>query len=387
MRLEQSVAGEGKMNGDDLPDHTTAWVLNHRPLNLLGNEHVRLEQRRLTSLTQGQVLIRNTYMSVHSAMLGRMLPTRTAQYCGVRGPLNPTSPYPPYDVGAEMTGPAIGTVLASRAEDINPGDLVRHDLAWRTHAVADASAVEKLPSTGLDPTVHLGPLGLNGLTAYGALKDGGPITKGDTVFISAAAGAVGAIAGQIARLQGAGRIIGSTGSQSKARLLTGSLGFDTAIDYRHGSLAEQLKAAAPDGIDVYFDNVGGGHLAAALDALTHHGRVLLCGMHSQYAQEHIRWPDNLPLAIGKALRLTGVKVFDYAARFPQFTTDMTTWFTTGAVTCPTTVTHGIDNAYQALLSLSTGQNVGQALVALHPDPMSTPSDTQGAAAAAHSERT
>ncbi|MFF7730852.1 zinc-binding dehydrogenase [Streptomyces sp. NPDC008001] len=359
-----------------MPDHTAVWVLDRRPGSLLGDEHVRLEQHRLPPLAEGQVPIRNTYMSVHSSMLGRMLPTPTAQYCGVRGPLNPTSPYTPYDVGAAMTGPAIGTVLASRAEGMSPGDLVRHDLAWRTYAVADATAVEKLPDTGLDPTVHLGPLGLNGLTVYGALKGSEAITNGDTVFISAAAGAVGAIAGQIARLQGAGRVIGSTSTQAKTRLLTDTLGFDTAINYRHGSLADQLEAAAPDGINVYFDNVGGDHLAAALNALTPHGRILLCGMHSQYTQDHIHWPDNFPLVIGKALRLTGVKVFDYATRFPEFTTDMTTWLTTGALTCTTTITHGIDNAYQALQSLSTGRNTGQALVSFLP---STPAPPDGAA--------
>ncbi|WP_078952168.1 type I polyketide synthase [Streptomyces sp. NRRL F-5755] len=347
-----------------LPTHTSAWILDHRPESLAGDEHVRLEQRPLPPLGDGQVLIRNTHMSVHSAMLGQMLPTPLAQYCGVRGPLNPTAFWLPYAVGEAMTGPAIGEILASRADHIAPGDLVRHRLGWRTHAVADATAVEKLPDTGLDPTAHLGPLGLNGLTAYGALMDGGHLTDGDTVFVSAAAGAVGCLAGQIARLQGATRVVGSTGTPDKARLLTDTLGFDTAIDYTQGDIAGQLRAAAPDGIDVYFDNVGGDHLAAALDALRPRGRILLCGLHSQYAQAHIRWPDNLPLAIGKALHITGVKVFDYTARFPDFPAVMTRWLTTRALTCPVTVTHHIENAYQALQGLSTGKNTGQAIVQL-----------------------
>ncbi|MGX8905091.1 acyltransferase domain-containing protein [Streptomyces netropsis] len=350
--------------GANLPTHTSAWILDHRPMNLAGGEHVRLEQRPLPALGSGQVLIGNTHMSVHSCMLGQMLPTPVAQYCDIRGPLNPKAAWAPYVIGEAMTGPAIGEVLASRADGIAPGDLVRHHLGWRTHAVADATAVQKLPETGLDPTVHLGPLGLNGLTAYGALMDGGHIAEGDIVFVSAAAGAVGCIAGQVARLKGATRVIGSTGSPDKARILTDTLGFDTAIDYKQGNIADQLRAAAPDGIDVYFDNVGGDHLAAALDALHPHGRILLCGLHSQYAREHIRWPDNLPLVIGKALRITGVKVFDYADHFSEFPATMTEWLATGAVTCPVTVTRHIENAYRALQSLSTGKNTGQAIVEL-----------------------
>ncbi|MGA5412099.1 SDR family NAD(P)-dependent oxidoreductase [Streptomyces lavendulocolor] len=348
----------------NLPTATSVWILDHRPVNLAGDEHVRLEQRPLPPLREGQVLIRNTHMSVHSAMLGQMLPTPVAQYCGVRGPLNPTAFWVPYAVGEAMTGPAIGEVLASRTDDITPGNLVRHHLGWRTHAIVDATAVEQLPDTGLDPTVHLGPLGLNGLTAYGALMDGGHITEGDTVFVSAAAGAVGCLAGQIARLQGATRIIGSTGTPDKARLLTDTLGFDAVIDYTQGDIAGQLSAAAPDGIDVYFDNVGGDHLAAALDVLHHRGRILLCGLHSQYAQEHIHWPENLPLIIGKALHITGVKVFDYTARFTDFPAVMTRWLTTRALTCPVTVTHHIQNAYQALQGLSAGKNTGQSIVEL-----------------------
>ncbi|GAA2439785.1 SDR family NAD(P)-dependent oxidoreductase [Streptomyces lavendulocolor] len=348
----------------NLPTHTSVWILDHRPVNLAGDEHVRLEQRPLPPLGDGQVLIRNTHMSVHSCMLGQMLPTSVAQYCDVRGPLNPTGAWVPYAVGEAMTGSAIGEVLASRTDDITPGSLVRHHLGWRTHAIADATAVETLPDTGLDPAVHLGPLGLNGLTAYGALMDGGHITEGDTVFVSAAAGAVGCLAGQIARLQGATRIIGSTSTPDKARLLTDTLGFDAVIDYTQGDIAGQLRAAAPDGIDVYFDNVGGDHLAAALDVLHCRGRVLLCGLHSQYAREHIYWPENLPLIIGKALHITGVRVFDYTARFTDFPAVMTRWLTTRALTCPVTVTHHIENAYQALQGLSAGKNTGQSIVEL-----------------------
>ncbi|OKI09389.1 hypothetical protein A6A06_01370 [Streptomyces sp. CB02923] len=347
-----------------LPTQTRTWILTRRPTHRTDTGHLRLESRHLPEPGPGQILVRNTHMSVHSAMLGRMLPTPAAQYCGVQGPLNPRSAYTPYTTGEPLTGPAVGEVIASRHASIAEGDLVRHDLAWRQHALLPSTKAEKLPDSGLPPTAYLGALGLNGLTAYGALLSPGGITPGDTVFVSGAAGAVGCLAGQIARIKGAGTLIGSTRSAAKSRTLTDELGFDAAINPTTGGLAEQLHKAAPDGIDLYFDTVGGDHLAVALDHLRPHGRVLLCGMSSQYTQPAVHWPDNLLLVIGKALHITGVHDFNYAVRFPDFTDEMTSWLLSGQITCPTTITTGIEHAYDAVLGLLSGANTGQMLVKL-----------------------
>ncbi|NTW42222.1 MAG: NADP-dependent oxidoreductase, partial [Cellulomonadaceae bacterium] len=236
--------------------------LASRPTGWPTADNFRLVEVGLPELADGQVLVRNTAMSVDPYMRGRM---------------NDVKSYvPPFQIGAPLDGGAVGEVVASRSADRAVGDVVVHGLGWREHAVVDAAATRVVDTTLAPADAYLGALGMTGLTAYAGLTEVAGTQPGDTVFISGAAGAVGSLAGQIAKQLGAERVIGSAGSAAKVAHLL-ELGFDAAFDYHDGNITEQLAAAAPDGIDVYFDNVGGEHLEAAISVLNRGGRVAMCG--------------------------------------------------------------------------------------------------------------
>jgi hypothetical protein len=209
----------------------------------------------------------------------------------------------------------------------------------------------------------LGVLGTTGLTAYAGLSRIARLQPGDTVFVSGAAGAVGSQVGQIARLMGASRVIGSAGSADKVRLLVEEYGFDEAFDYHDGPVVDQLCAAAPNGIDVYFDNVGGEHLEAAIGAMHVHGRAALCGMISQYnAAEPAAAPRNLPLCVGKRLTLRGFLVIDHQQRMRDFFSEVGPWIAEGKIRTRETVVEGIEHAPEAFIGLLRGDNIGKMLV-------------------------
>src|SRR5439155_1045431 len=209
---------------------------------------------------------------------------------------------------------------------------------------------------------YLGVLGMPGLTAYVGLLDIAGLREGDVVFVSGAAGAVGSLAGQIAKLRGH-RVIGSAGSPEKVEYVTGELGFDAAFDYHAGAVADLLHEAAPDGIDVYFDNVGGDHLEAAIGALNRHGRVAMCGAISQYNAPGARTgPRNLGLAIGKRLTLRGFIVGDHRHLMGDFVREVGTWLSEGRIRHRDTVVEGLENAPAAFIGLLRGDNVGKMLV-------------------------
>ncbi|KOT65822.1 MULTISPECIES: NADP-dependent oxidoreductase [Streptomyces] len=349
----------------DLPTSTRGWVLTQRPAPRPSPTDVTLTDLPLPELQDGQVLIRNTHLAVLPSMLGLMRPDTLAQRLGVQGPLNPHSRFVPYTVGEPMTGPALGEVLASRAEGFRPGDTVRHLLGWRKHALAPAKNVEKLDTGGLPPAVFLGALGLNGLAAYAGLTQAAQLREGDIVFISSAGGAVGSLAGQIARLKGASRVIGSAGTPEKCQHLVKEFGYDATLLHPEGNLTAQLRQAAPDGIDVYFDNVGGDHLEAALECMRRHGRIALSGMLSLYlGDREPGLPNNAIAAIGKSLTLTGFHVFDHLDHVPGFAQDVPHWIANGQLTCPQTLFEGLDRAHEAFLALFDGHTTGQPLVQL-----------------------
>ena len=301
----------------------------------------------------GQLLVRNRYMSVDPYMRPKM---------------NDVKSYtPPYEVGEALYGAAIGEVLESRVDGYAPGDLVLHGLGWREHAVVDARTVRRLAEvSGVPVTHHLGALGSTGLTAYVGLFDIAGFQPGDTVFVSGAAGAVGSMAGQFARLRGARRVIGSAGSAEKVAHLTDVLGFDAAFDYRDGDLAGRLSATAPDGIDVYFDNVGGEQLEAAIGALNDHGRVAMCGSVSQYnATEPPPGPHNMGMVVRKRLSLRGFIVFDHYDRYPAMLEEVSTWLANGDVVANETIVDGgLDGAVDAFLGMLRGENTGKMIVRL-----------------------
>jgi NADPH-dependent curcumin reductase CurA len=299
----------------------------------------------------GQVVVRNTMMSVDPYMRGRM---------------NDAKSYvPPYQVGAALDGGAIGEVVESRSDDLSPGDTVLHGLGWRDFAVADAARFRRVDPALAPASAYLGALGMPGLTAYVGLLDIAAMQPGETVFVSAAAGAVGGLAAQIAKLRGAARVIGSAGSASKVDYLTRSLGLDAAFSYRDAPVRDQLKRAAPDGIDVYFDNVGGDHLEAAIAALRPFGRVALCGAVSQYNDaEPAPGPRNLSLAVTKRLTLRGFIIRDHSDRNPEFLAEMSGWLAAGRIRVDETVVDGLANAPDAFLGLLRGENTGKMVVRL-----------------------
>ncbi|QWF79929.1 NADP-dependent oxidoreductase [Amycolatopsis sp. CA-230715] len=297
----------------------------------------------------GEILVRNLVLSVDPYMRGRMSDAKS--YAA------------PYEVGKVMHGGALGEVVESTVDTFKPGDVVLHQLGWRTHAVLDAKKAVRVDPEAAPLNAYLGVLGMTGLTAYSGLFDVAAFKAGDTVFVSGAAGAVGSIVGQLAKLNGAQRVIGSAGSADKVRHLVEDLGFDAAFNYKDGPVAEQLREAAPDGIDVYFDNVGGEHLEAAIDSLNLHGHIVVCGMISQYnATEPTPAPRNLSQIIAKRFTMRGMLVSDHFDLQPKFLAEVAPLVRDGSIKYSETVVDGIRNAPQAFLDLLGGANTGKMLV-------------------------
>jgi NADPH-dependent curcumin reductase CurA len=331
---------------------TREWQLAARPHGEPTADDFRLVERERPDPAEGQVVVAMLAMSVDPYMRGRMRP----------GP----SYAPAWEVGQTMQGGAVGRVVASRSPRVPEGALVLADAAWRDVAVLDAAAVTVLPEApGTPPSYYLGVLGMPGLTAWAGLFRVAAFQEGEAVFVSCAAGAVGSLVGQFARLRGASLVVGSAGSPEKVAWLTGELGFSAAFDYHSGLLAEHLATAAPEGVDVYFDNVGGDHLEAAIGALRLHGRAAICGSISQYnALEPAPGPRNLSLLVGKRLTLRGFLVGDHGDLRPEFTDAVAGWLRSGQLVVRETVRSGLEEAVPAFLDLLRGGNTGKMIVAL-----------------------
>jgi NADPH-dependent curcumin reductase CurA len=299
----------------------------------------------------GQLLVRNQLMSVDPYMRGRM---------------NDVKSYaPPFQLGQPLYGGAVGEVVESTVDEFRPGDVVLHGLGWREYAVLPAEHASKIDTTLAPPSAFLGVLGMPGLTGYAGIVEVAALREGDSVFVSAAAGAVGSVAGQIAKLRGASRVIGSAGSAEKVRLLTEELGFDAAFDYHDGPVLDALSAAAPGGIDVYFDNVGGEHLEAAIAVANVHARMAICGMISIYnATEPPPAPRNLGQLVSKRLALRGFLVSDHTHLRPDFLREVGGWLREGRLRYRETVVDGLRNAPEAFLAMLDGQNIGKMLVTI-----------------------
>jgi NADPH-dependent curcumin reductase CurA len=331
------------------------WQLLRRPHGEPVAEDFRLVPAERPDPQPGEVVVRTIAMSVDPYMRGRMN----------AGP----SYAPAWELGETMIGGAIGQVIASRSDDVPEGAIVLHGLGWRDVAVlpaAHVSVVEPLP--GLPLSLYLGVLGMPGLTAWAGLFRLAAFQPGDAVFVSGAAGAVGSLVGQFARLRGASRVVGSAGTPEKVAWLR-SIGFDAAFDYHDGPIADLLAAAAPDGIDVFFDNVGGEHLEAAIGAFRLHGRAALCGSISGYNAVSARpGPRNLGLIVGKRLSLRGFIVGDHADLRPEFVSAVSGWLRDGSLVARETVVEGLDSAVDAFRALLSGGNTGKMVLRLTPDP-------------------
>jgi len=326
-------------------------VLASRPAGWPTPANFALTETDRPALADGQIRVRNLFMSVDPYMRGRM---------------NDVKSYvPPFRLGEPLEGGAIGTVIESRSPDLNAGDMVLHMLGWRDEAVLPARQARKVTVTkGLSPSAYLGVLGMTTLTAYVGLLDIAVFQPGETVFVSGAAGAVGSMAGQIAKLKGAARVIGSAGSEDKVRWLR-EIGFDAAFNYRAASVVEQLRETAPGGIDVYFDNVGADHLDAALVLLNDHGRVAMSGAIAHYnATEPPVGPSNLGLVITKRLTLRGFIIADHQHRLPDMIAEVSGWLREGRLVHAETVVDGLDHAPDAFINLLRGANTGKMIVRL-----------------------
>ena len=331
------------------------WTLARRPVGMPELSDFAIRETELGDPRDGEIQVINTWMSVDPYMRGRMWDRE--------------SYVPPFRIGEPLQGGAVGRVTASAHPDFRVGDLVSSMLGWRTAFVSspDAAMVQKLPATGLPESAYLGVAGMPGLTAYAGLLRIGELKSGDTVFVSGAAGAVGSTVVQIAKIKGA-TVIGSAGGADKCAFVR-SLGADHVIDYREAAgfdgLVEALRTAAPGGIDVYFDNVGGDHLTAAIEVARPMARLALCGMIAQYNETgRPQGPHNLIMAVGKQLKLQGFIVSFHADLMASFHTDMGQWIAKGQMKYQETVMDGISRAPEAFLGLFTGANTGKMLVRL-----------------------
>ncbi len=300
----------------------------------------------------GEVLVRNSYLSVDPYMRGRMRDVK--------------SYIPPFEVGAVLQGGAVGQVVTSNDPSVEEGAWVQHLAGWREHAVTEAVAVQAVDPSLAPISTALGVLGMPGLTAYAGMDIGKP-KEGETVFVSAAAGAVGSIAGQIARLRGC-RVVGSAGSAEKVAWLTEELGFDAAFNYREADLSEALREHCPKGIDIYFDNVGGDHLEAAIGRMNTFGRIPLCGAISQYNEEEPQpGPGNFGAVLVKRLMIRGFIVLDHYDLIGDFLREVGGWVSSGELRYQETVVDGIENMPAAFIGLLAGDNIGKMLVRVGPD--------------------
>jgi NADPH-dependent curcumin reductase CurA len=323
--------------------------LKSRPVGMPKAENFEVASVDLRDPGAGEVLVRNLWMSVDPYMRGRMY--------------DRPSYVPPFQIGEPLQGGAVGRVEKSNDPKFKAGDLVDSFLGWREAFVAPASGLNKLPGANVPPQAYLGVLGMPGMTAYTSFHRIGDPKPGDVVFVSGAAGAVGATVCQIAKIRGCS-VVASAGADAKLAWLK-SVGVDAGVNYKKGDLLQNLQAAAPKGIDIYFDNVGGEHLEAALEVARPFARFIECGMISIYNNETpTPGPRNMAYVVGKRIKMQGFIVSDFMDMREQFMTDMGQWVQDGKVKWEETVENGIDRAPDAFLQLFTGGNTGKMLVKL-----------------------
>jgi NADPH-dependent curcumin reductase CurA len=321
-----------------------------RPSGLPRATDWELTSEELPVPAPGQFAVAVSHLSLDPAMRGWMNAAR--------------SYIPPVEIGAVMRAGAVGQVTASEHEGFAAGDLVYGTFGVQEHALSDGRGVTKLDPALAGPATYLGALGMPGLTAYFALLDTGQAKAGDTVVVSGAAGAVGSVAGQIAKIKGC-RVIGIAGGPEKCRVVVEEFGFDACIDYREGSVRKAVRELAPGGVDVYFDNVGGEILDDVLACLARGARVVICGAISQYNEDAVRGPANYTMLLVARASMTGMLVFDYADRYGEALAEMGHWYREGRLVAREQVVHGtVADFPRVLLMLFEGANTGKLVLAL-----------------------
>jgi len=332
--------------------------LASRPEGRPSDDNFELAEVAVPEPGEGQALVRNAYLSVDPYMRGRMRDVK--------------SYVPPFQVGEVMDGGAVGQVVASKNPDLEEGDWVQSMNGWREHFVTDGQGLLPAPDPDVAPvSTALGVLGMPGFTAWVGLTQFGKPSEGETVFVSAAAGAVGSTVGQLAKLRGC-RAVGSAGSAEKVRCLTEELGFDGALNYKTEDLHAALREHCPDGIDVYFDNVGGDHLEAALGRMNAFGRIPLCGAVSGYNEEQPQpGPPSFLSVLPNRLTIRGFIVTDHYDLYGEFLKEVAPKLASGEMEYRETFVDGIENMPGAFLGLLDGQNTGKMLVRVDPGSEST----------------
>jgi NADPH-dependent curcumin reductase CurA len=333
-------------------------VLVARPQGDPRDEDFRMQVGDLPVPGEGQVLLRTIYLSLDPYMRGRMN----------AGP----SYAVPVELGQVMEGGTVNAVVESRSPDFAPGDIVLGYTGWQEYAVAAATSVQKLDPARAPISTALGVMGMPGLTAYTGLLNIGQPKPGETVVVAAASGAVGSVVGEIVKIKGC-RAVGIAGGQRKCEFVVKELGFDACVDHRSAPLPQNLKAECPDGVDVYFENVGGRVLNAVLPLMNPFGRVPVCGLIAHYnatglSREVDRVPALMSAILTKRLTFRGFIVTDFAAQKDDFARDMIQWLQAGKVKYREDVVEGIENAVAAFQGLLKGRNFGKLLVRLAPDP-------------------
>ena len=332
--------------------------LRSRPAGMPTADNFELVEKPIPEVSPGQFLVRNVWMSVDPYMRGRMMDRK--------------SYVPPFQIGEPLDGGSVGRVVASQHDDFAVGDYVCGFASggWREYYVSDGSMLQKVDPKLAPLQAYLGVMGMPGLTAYSSLLRIGAPREGETVFVSAAAGAVGSVVSQIAKIKGC-RVVGSAGSDDKIAWLEREAGVDAAINYRNcGSLLDAVRAACPKGIDIYYENVGGEHLEVALELMNSQGRLVMCGMISLYNANPDApppGPRNLINVVGRSLKMQGFIVSDFLDMVPDFYADMSQWIGAGKIKWQETVVEGIENAPAAFLGLFKGENLGKMLVRVGPD--------------------
>jgi NADPH-dependent curcumin reductase CurA len=333
------------------------WLLAQRPVGMVSEANFEFREAVLPELADGEYRVKNLYVSFDPAMRGWM-EDREDSYI------------PPVGIGEVMRAGTVGQVIESKHPDFQPGEFVQGLFGWQEYVDAGTGMTQgtKLPP-GTPLTWPLGVLGITGLTAYFGLLDLGKPKQGETVVVSGAAGATGSVAAQIAKLKGC-RVIGIAGGAEKCAWLTGEAGLDAAIDYKSENIAERMRALCPEGIDIFFDNVGGAILDAALAQLAIRARVVMCGGISGYNEkEPPPGPRNLMNVIIKRARMEGFIVIDYVPRFPAAVEEIAGWVGAGKIVHLEDIQEGIENAPETFLRLFKGLNTGKQLLKIGEPPI------------------
>ncbi len=323
--------------------------LAHRPEGEVRTSDFNIAEAPLPEIGDGQLLVRNHYLSLDPYMRGRMSAAKSYAQS--------------VNIGDVMVGGTVGRVVASRHTGFREGDHVVGYLGWQLYGVSDGTALMRVDEPDIPLTAYLGVMGMPGATAYVGLMDIGQPKQGETVVVSAASGAVGSVVGQIAKIKGC-RSVGIAGGPEKCAYVTDELGFDACIDYKRGRLAEDLAAAVPNGIDIYFENVGGRILDTVLARMNPFGRIPLCGLISQYNAIEPYGVKNFGSLLINRVKLQGFIVSDHLARWPDAFNDIGQWIRQGRIKYRESIVQGIENAPAAFIGLLAGKNFGKQLVKL-----------------------